>query len=137
MIIAFSAPFLSNAANILTPDDVVPCGKGSAIDVAQNQTDANNLDRQKACDFNGLVKLIQNITTGLVILSIPIATVIFAWVGWTVLFAQGSEEKRKDAKKMAWNVLIGFIFILLAYALVKFITGILLKDEYNIFIKKT
>ena len=81
------------------------------------------------CDFASLMRLISNVLDFLIILSIPLATIAFAWAGFLMLTAAGSESKVSQAKEIFWKVLIGFIFVLSAWLIVRFITTALLNEN--------
>jgi hypothetical protein len=87
------------------------------------------------CDFNKFVDLVNNVINIIVIISIPAATVGFVWIGLTILTAQGNVGKITEAKRIAWNLMVGFIIILSAWLIVHIITSALLKPEFNIFMK--
>lgn len=79
------------------------------------------------CDFEKLVQLGRNIMNFLILLSIPIATIAFAWAGILMLTARGNESQVSKAKEIFTKVLIGFLFVLTAWLIVQLITGALLK----------
>ena len=80
------------------------------------------------CGWNDLVQLASNIITFLLLLSIPVATIAFAWAGILMLTASGSEGQVEKAKEIFWKVLKGFIFALTAWLIVWTITNTLLKE---------
>lgn len=84
-----------------------------------------------SCGWVDLVQLGQNIITFLLILSIPIATIAFAWAGILMLTASGNEGQIDKAKEIFWKVLKGFLFALTAWLIVRLITSeLLIKDNY-------
>jgi hypothetical protein len=82
------------------------------------------------CTFGKFMELIQNVLDFLILLSIPFATIAFAWAGWLMLTSGGSGGKIDHAKEIFWKVLWGFVFVLSAWLIVRFITNALL-DENN------
>jgi hypothetical protein len=78
------------------------------------------------CTFQHFVRLVQNVLTFLILLSIPIATLAFAWAGILMLTAAGNSGQVDKAKGIFWNVLKGFLFVLTAWLIVKMITSALL-----------
>ncbi len=102
---------------------LIPCTAG------YDPQDANS------CGLPQLITLIKNIITALFVISIPIATIAFVYIGFTLLFSQGNVGKIQEAKRIAMMVLIGFIFILSAWLIVYTITSILLDPSFNIFLK--
>ena len=81
------------------------------------------------CNFDDFLKLARNIINFLILFSIPAATVAFAWAGFLFLTAQGSESQISKAKGLFWKVLIGFLFVLGGWVIVRTITSVLLKDK--------
>lgn len=80
------------------------------------------------CDFDDLIQLAKNIMNFLILLSIPVATIAFAWAGILMLTARGNESQVAKAKEIFTKVLIGFLFVLTAWLIVQLITGALLKE---------
>lgn len=78
------------------------------------------------CNFEDLMRLITNVINFLIYLSIPIAAIAFAWAGWILVTSGGSESKKEQAKEIFTKVAIGFIFVLSAWLIVRFITTALL-----------
>lgn len=78
------------------------------------------------CGFPDLMRLITNVINFLIYLSIPIAAIAFAWAGWILVTSGGSESKKEQAKEIFTKVAIGFIVVLSAWLIVRFITTALL-----------
>ncbi len=70
------------------------------------------------CDFAALITLFDNILNFLILISIPIAAVMFAYAGWLYLSAGGNTEKVKKAHGIFAAVAIGIIIILVAWLIV-------------------
>ncbi len=84
---------------------------------------------QPSCDFNMLVKLVQNIINFLVYMSAPVAAVAFAWAGVLYFTAAGDEKKIGEAHNIFTTVLIGLGIVLSAWLIVKLIvTGLGVKS---------
>ena len=81
------------------------------------------------CDFTDFVQLAQNVVTFLILLSIPLATMAFAWAGWLLLTAGGNSGQVDHAKEIFWKVLKGFLFALTAWLIVRLITEALLNED--------
>ena len=108
-----SVPMVMHAA-AYPQGPLIPCG--------QNGPD---------CDFNGLMQLGVNIVNALFIFSIPIVALVFAYAGWLYLSAMGDTGKVKEARKIFTSVLMGFLFMLVAWLLVKFIQDNLLDTKFK------
>lgn len=115
MIFSFVlAPVVASAQNFVIPC-VGPTKTGDVVD---------------DCDFNDFMHLIKNVIDFLIILSIPMATIAFAWAGFLILTSNGNSGKIEQGKEIFWKVLIGFIFVLSAWLIVSLITTALL-DRNN------
>jgi len=82
------------------------------------------------CNFNYIIKLIDNILNFFILLSIPMATLVFAWVGWTFIVNGDNSSKREGAKKALFSLLTGLFFVLGAWLIVKLIVSGLVKDTF-------
>ncbi len=81
------------------------------------------------CDFNDLIKLVKNVLTFLILVSIPLATIVIAYGGFLLLTANGSEGNISKAKELIFNVLKGFALVLTAWLIVYTIVDVLLEDN--------
>lgn len=79
------------------------------------------------CDLCSLAQLIQNIANFLLGLSVPAAALLFAWAGIRLFAARGVPEHINAAKKIFMTVLIGFLIIVSAWALINTALQMLLK----------
>ncbi len=93
---------------------LVPCG--------------NKTGDSEACDFNDLLALGTNLIKYLVLLSIPLAAISFAWAGFLYLSSGGNEDKATKAKEIFWKVLKGFLFVITAWLIVYTLTSLLNPD---------
>ncbi len=120
-LVMISMPLVPSVSYAL---EIVPCG---------NEPDA--VTAAKSCNFDKLILLAQRVMDFMIFISIPIATIIFTYVGVLILTSQGNTGTITKAKGIAWNVLIGFIVILSAWLLVRTILVILLDESFNMFLK--
>jgi hypothetical protein len=84
------------------------------------------------CGFQDLLNLGRDIIRFMVIISIPIVAIGFAYAGFEYMQSGSSAEIRKKAKGHMITLMKGFFFILAAYLIVYFITSILLGPGYSI-----
>ncbi len=70
------------------------------------------------CTFADLMALGRNIVNFLILLSIPLAAIAFAYSGFLLLTAGGDVGKRGKAKEIFVKVLWGFIFVISAWLIV-------------------
>lgn len=80
------------------------------------------------CDFEDLVRLVNNIITWIINISIPIATIAFAYAGFLYLWSGDSTSKVEKAKDIFKNVGLGLIIMLSAYVIVRTIMVALFND---------
>jgi hypothetical protein len=81
---------------------LVPCGVLTA-------TDCN------LCDFG---RLIQNVINFLVVISIPIAALLFCYAGFLFFTNNGSQMKIQKAKRIMYASVVGFIIVCAAWLIV-------------------
>ncbi len=78
------------------------------------------------CGFPQFMQLISNVLRFLTLLSIPLATIAFAYAGWELITSNGNEGKMERAKEIFTKVVIGFVIVLAAWLIVRTITSALL-----------
>ncbi len=84
------------------------------------------------CEFGHLVVLAQNLIHNLVVLSTFIVVFVFAYAGFLLISSGGSTSKKEAAKHAFKMVLIGYLWILVAWLLIYTITEALLEDNFNL-----
>lgn len=77
------------------------------------QKDGTEPGRQNPCDFAALLKTVKFMINWLFIITIPIATVAFAYGGF--LYLTGTSGNIGTAKKIFQSVATGFIIMLIAW----------------------
>ncbi|MEK7634937.1 MAG: pilin [Patescibacteria group bacterium] len=97
---------------------IIPCG-GWNYDNNGNRT-----TEQSPCGYDDLLQLVSNIINWIIMVSVPVAAGVFAWVGFTYM-TTGVSDKKSEAKKMLGKVFWGFVFILGAYLIVETILAAL------------
>ena len=98
------APALSLAQS--ADSDLIPCGRTG----------------QAECHFDDLITLINNVIKFIfVYLAIPIAAIMFAYAGVTLVTSGGSTEARSKAKTIFTNTAIGLIFIAASWLIINII----------------
>ena len=122
IFVAIAAPFSAQAVWLPTYP-IVPCGLSSAPASGES-----GWDYTKACDFNGIVKLANNIISIGIYLAILVAVAMFAFAGWLYLTSAGDTGKMKQAHTIFTNAALGFVFVLAAWLLVTLILGALVCD---------
>ncbi len=83
------------------------------------------------CTFDDLVTLAKAVMNNLVVVATVVVTIILIWIGFTLLTSGGSESKKEAAKRMAFNAVIGFVFVLAAWLIVYTISSVLLKGGFS------
>ncbi len=87
-------------------------------------------DPSPDCGYNDFLQLIKNVINRLILLSFPIAAGVFAWAGFKMMTAAGSESKRTEAKNMIVKVFIGFVILLAAWLIVNAVLSALLNPDF-------
>jgi hypothetical protein len=91
-------------------------------------------DKYAKCDFNTLMIMINGLIDFLLFkISLPIAAIVFAYVGFLILFSGGDEGKHKQARSIATNLVFGIVIALVAWLIVKTIlVGLGLCEGYHL-----
>jgi hypothetical protein len=82
--------------------------------------------RNVPCDFNALMDTVIKAINWLFIITIPIATVLFAYGG--LLYMTGKSGNIETAKKIFSSAAIGFIIMITAWFVVRTIVNWFVKD---------
>ncbi|HWA32057.1 MAG TPA: hypothetical protein VG694_01225 [Candidatus Paceibacterota bacterium] len=78
------------------------------------------------CDFGKFLDLVNNVLHFIIFdLSLPICAIMFAYAGFMLVTAGGSTEKMSKAKRMFWNVALGFAIAVAAWLIVELILSLL------------
>ncbi len=83
----------------------------------------------RACD---LVTLADNLLRFFVALSVFVASLMFAYAGFLYVTASANKNNLETAKKIFWNVFLGFIFILTAWLIVDISLRVLTGNSLNV-----
>lgn len=84
----------------------------------------------KPCGFKELIELINRIIDWLILITVPIATLLFAWAGGLYLTSGGNSGQVEKATTIFKNVFWGIIITLAAFLIVKLIVNTLLEPGY-------
>jgi hypothetical protein len=84
------------------------------------------------CTYAKLVELAIVLMHNLVLLSTLIAVALFAYAGFRMLLAQGSENEYKKAIEMFKKLAIGYMWILAAWLVVYTISSALLNPGFSL-----
>jgi len=86
------------------------------------------------CHFNDLIILINNLLDVFIWLSIPIATILFAWIGFDFIVNGDKSSAISEAKRKLGSLIKGLFWILASWLVIKvIISGLGVK--FNQFIK--
>ncbi len=69
------------------------------------------------CGYDDFIQLISNVIGWIIKVSVPVAAIVFAWIGFKYM-TTGISDQKAEAKKMLGKVFWGFVFILAAYLIV-------------------
>lgn len=82
------------------------------------------------CSFKDLYDMADKIMQFLLTtVAAPLAAIGFMWAGIKIVINPGSDTARKEAKEIFKYTLIGFVLALGAYAIVKVIADIFIKES--------
>lgn len=85
------------------------------------------------CDtWQDAVEIIQFLITYAFVIATVLASISFAYAGWLYLTSNGNSGQIESAHKIFLNVIKGFIFIAVAYLLVKTILVGIAQPGYNL-----
>ena len=86
------------------------------------------------CHFPDLITLIDNLLDVFIWATVPLATILFAWIGWIFVTESDKAGARNKAKAKLMSLLKGMFFVLAAWVIVKVIvSGFGVKDSFNLF----
>ncbi|MDO8510438.1 MAG: hypothetical protein Q7S15_02330 [bacterium] len=84
------------------------------------------------CNFGHFILLIQNFITFLIFyISIPLASIAFAYAGFLYMTAGGKPGQIERAHGIFWKVMWGFIWVMAGWLVVYTITNTLLDSGYS------
>ncbi len=96
-------------------DGLVPCGGPN----------------QEQCNFFHLIKLIQNIITWLLLISVLLGTAVMIYAGVKYMVDGGQGKSVGEAKGLLKNVAFGFFFMLMAWLLIDWILDTVVNPEFR------
>lgn len=82
------------------------------------------------CGFRDVVAEIKQLINFAFLLAMPLTVIAITWAGIQILLARGNPGKINEAKKLATQVLTGFIIVLTAWLIVYTITSNLMRPEF-------
>lgn len=105
-------PSLALAFSLLDP--LVQCGDNTT----------------ESCGFKQFIELIDRIIDWLLLITVPISTLLFAYAGGLYLTSGGNEAQISKATGIFKNVFWGIVIALAAFLIVKLIVNTLLEPGY-------
>ncbi len=103
---------------------VIKCQDGGSI---LKDANGNPVGDEKECGYYDLVRQVNRIVFYLFMFSIPLTAISFSYAGFIMLTAGGNSGAISRAKGIFYKVLTGFLFMLIAWVLVKLIADQLIK----------
>jgi len=83
------------------------------------------------CHFNDALLLIDNVLQVFIWVSVPIATLLFAWIGWIFITSSDKPGARNDAKKKLEALGKGLFFILGSWLIINTLVGLLIDPSFG------
>lgn len=91
-------------------------------------TTASEQDRQKVCDFQALMGMVNSVIQWVFMLTIPIFVIMIAYAGF--LYMTPNPGNREKSNKMLWAGLKGFVIMLIAWFAVTTLVGWIVNPEF-------
>ncbi len=107
----------------VSAQSIVPCG--------QDKNSDGLIGPSEECTFNHFVVMIGNVVNGTLLVISVWAAISFMYAGYAYLTSGGSQEKVSYAKSLFKKVLIGYILILSAWAIVKTLEKAFYSEDPN------
>lgn len=133
--LVISALFLStlivlNPVGLFAAEGDAPGTEGYQLTVDCTGSGAGNTGE---CGFQDFVAQINRIITFLFYFAVIVGTLALIYAGFLLLTSGGNSSKAEEAKKVFYKVVVGFIWILVAFLIVQFIVRVFeLKPDYTI-----
>ena len=89
------------------------------------------VDAEGGCHFNDLLILLDNILHVFIWVASPIATLLFAWIGWIFITSGDKPGARTEAKNKLIALAKGLFFILGSWLIVNTIVNLLLDPGFG------
>ena len=77
------------------------------------------------CQLSDLIGMANGIVAYLLYIGVFVGVVMISYAGYTLVISQGNESAMEKAKSRIWNVIVGFVIILLAYLIINTILSVL------------
>jgi hypothetical protein len=77
------------------------------------------------CNLGSLFKLGNNLTTFFIGFGVLYAVIMISYAGFKLVTSAGKGEALSEAKSLIWNVLVGFLIIVLAVLVVNVVLKVL------------
>ncbi|PIQ66993.1 MAG: hypothetical protein COV95_01115 [Candidatus Zambryskibacteria bacterium CG11_big_fil_rev_8_21_14_0_20_40_24] len=133
------ALLMVSSSFVLTPhfilaEDVSPANTSSgnppsSLIVCDDAPGPGGARPANPCTFNKLIEFVQTIITFLIYISVPLASISFAYAGFLLMTSGGSESKKDKAKLVFTKTAIGFAVVIGAWLVIYFITTALIKSD--------
>ena len=104
----------------------------STLVFCNKTVDANGLFVGPKCGWPELMDLVNRGIKYIILLSVPIAAIAFAYAGFLIMSAGGNAGQVKRAREIFQDVLVGLFFILAAWAIVNTILTALTGGGYSL-----
>ncbi len=120
-------PFVVSAAGVPSSlVGIIPCT------AHRDNTDPSPTPSGLNCNsWNDLVEVVQFFINYAFVIATILATASFTWAGWLYLTSQGNPGQVSKAHDIFFKVVKGFLFMGLAYLLVRTILVTIAKPDYS------
>jgi len=131
VVLSLMAP-LALFADGFPPDPLVPECNKVRVDVKNDAGKVIGKKFQNPCDFPELIHLVKHLMDFAIYLAMPLSAVLFSYAGWLYLASAASPDKKKKAHAIFWAVLVGLLWVLGAWLVIKLISDTLLRPGYSL-----
>lgn len=84
------------------------------------------------CGYGDLVTLVDHLINNLVLISTLVVVVVLIYSGFELITSMGKQSAWTDFKERMWKVMVGYVWILVAWVIVYTITDKLLKSSISL-----
>lgn len=81
------------------------------------------------CKFEHLILLAQGVAKELFKYALILSTLVFVYVGWLLISSPSNPGQRKQAGKIAQNVVIGLLIMILAWTIISLFVRAIVDDS--------
>ncbi len=86
--------------------------------------------RPECTEFGQVIELVKNLLDFFIWIAVPIATILFAWIGWDLMVAESKSGAISDAKKRLMTLVKGLVLVLGSWLIIRTIVSVLVSPSF-------